>query len=67
MQIGNKYNDSDDINCMYNTFTEIITELYQSNCPIIYEKVKRKRPDKPWMTNGLKNACRKKNYFIRSS
>ena len=59
--------DSDDINCMYNTFTEIITELYQSNCPIIYEKVKRKRPDKPWMTNGLKNACRKKTYFTRSS
>ena len=23
--------DSDDINCMYNTFTEKITELYQSN------------------------------------
>ena len=53
--------DSDDINCMYNTFTEIMTELYQSYCPIIYEKVKRNRPDKPWMTNGLKNACRKKN------
>ena len=52
--------DSDDINCMYNTFTEIMTELYQSYCPIIYEKVKRNRPDKPWMTNGLKNACRKK-------
>ena len=57
--------DSDDINCMYNTFTEIITELYQSNCPIIYEKVKRKRPDKPWMTNGLKNACRKKNLLYK--
>ena len=39
--------DSDDINCMYNYFTEKITELYHSNCPIIYEKVKRKRPDKP--------------------
>ena len=48
-----------------NTFTEKITELYQSNCPIIYEKVKRKRPDKPWMTNGLKNACRKKTLLYR--
>ena len=57
--------DSDDINCMYNTFTEIITELYQSNCPIIYEKVKRKRPDKPWMTNGFKNACRKKKLLYK--
>ena len=57
--------DSDDINCMYNTFTEKITELYQSNCPVIYEKVKRKRPDKPWMTNGLKNACRKKNLLYK--
>ena len=47
----------------YNTFTEIITELYQSNRPIIYEKVKRKRPDKPWM--GLKNACRKKNQLYK--
>ena len=46
--------DSDDINCMYNTFTDKITELYHSNCPIIYEKVKRKRPDKPW------NSRRKK-------
>ena len=52
--------DSDDINCMYNTFTDKKTELYHSNCPIIYEKVKRKRSDKPWMTNGLKNAYRKK-------
>ena len=57
--------DSDDINCMYNTFTEKITELYQSNCPVIYEKVKRKRPDKPWMTNGLKHACRKKNLLYK--
>ena len=57
--------DSDDINCMYNSFTEKITELYHSNCPIVYEKVKRKRPDKPWMTNGLKNACRKKNLLYK--
>ena len=31
--------DSDDINCTCNTFTEIITELYQSNCPILYENL----------------------------
>ena len=52
--------DSDDINCMYNTFTGKITELYQSNCPIKYEKVKRKRPDKP-----LTNACRKKTLLYK--
>ena len=57
--------DSDDINCMYNSFTEKITDLYHSNRPIVYEKVKRKRPDKPWMTNGLKNACRKKNLLYK--
>ena len=27
--------------------------------------MKRKRPDKPWMTNGLKNACRKKNLLYK--
>ena len=59
--------DNDDIKCTYNTFTEKIAELYHSNCPIICEKVKRKRPDKPWMTNGLKNARIQKTYYIRSS
>ena len=58
--------DSDDINCLYNTFTEKITELYHSNCPIIYEKVKRKRLDKPWMNNnGLKNASRQRNLLYK--
>ena len=49
----------------YNTFTEKLTKIYNTTCPIIKQKIVNKRPDKPWMTNSLKQACKKKNLLYR--
>lgn len=49
-----------DVNEAYNCFLEKFCCIHKTCCPI--KKIKQnKRQDKPWMTNGLKNACRKKN------
>ena len=56
----------EDVNITYNKFINLFTNLYNSNCPVsncTHDTVKNKRPDKPWMTNSLKNACKKKNYY----
>lgn len=39
--------------------------MYDKNCPIIQHRRKRKYIDKPWITKGLQNACKKKNTLYR--
>ena len=51
---------SEDVNEMYNTFTDKLTKIYNTVCPIVKQKTTNKRTDKPWMTNSLKQACKKK-------
>ena len=62
--------NSDDINFSYETFVNKLTDIYRKKCPIVTSKVTNKRHYKPWMTNGLKHACKKKNllykYFLKS-
>ena len=62
--------NSDDVNFSYETFVNKLTDIYSKNCPAATGKVNNKRPNKPWMTSGLKNACKKKNllykYFLKS-
>ena len=60
---------SEDVNYMYDTFTAKLTNIYNTICPVTVTKQKliRKMPDKPWMTNSLKQACKKKKsdvYFF---
>ena len=62
----NKILNSEDVSVMYNTFTEKLTKIYNT-CPIVKQNIINKRPDKPWMTNSLKQACKKKIYCIGSS
>lgn len=55
-------------NLAYECFLETFLRLYDKNCPVkLVDASKRKREDKgnPWMTNGLKNACKKKNLLYR--
>ena len=52
--------NSDDINFSYETFVNKLTDIYRKKCPIVTSKVTNKRHYKPWMTNGLKNACKRK-------
>ena len=47
------------VNESYNNFIEIFLHLYSLSCPIRHCKLKNN--NKTWFTNGLKNACRKKN------
>ena len=56
---------SENVNIMYGTFSEKLANIYNKNCPIVNEKVKKNRTDKPWMTKSLINACKKKNLLYR--
>ena len=38
-----------------------IVKLYNATCPVKNVTVKEHNNDKPWITTGLKNACKKKN------
>jgi len=54
-----------DVETAYNIFLRLFTTLYDKNCPIIQYSRKRKYTDKPWITKGLQNACKKKNTLYR--
>ena len=49
--------NSDDVNKL--------TDIYRKKCPIVTSKVINKRHYKPWMTSGLKSACKKKNLLYK--
>ena len=60
----------EDVNITYNKFINLFTNVFNTNCPVNISKLtqgkrKYKIPDKPWMTTGLKNACKKKNLLYK--
>ena len=64
-EMWNNVLQSDDVNVAYINVIETFSKLYNLHCPVkkahakgIYKK--------PWITNGLKNACRRKNGLYRS-
>ena len=60
----------DDVNYAYSSFLDIFTKLYNQECPLI--KIKKcgnkndKDDNKPWLTKGIKNACKKKNQLYKN-
>ena len=56
---------TEDVNNAYNNFIEIFCKHYNDCCVLRKRQISRKRPDKPWFTQGLRNACRKKNNLYR--
>ena len=52
---------SKDVNNAYKYFLVKFTEIYNRCCPVKMVRNSTSNRDKPWITNGLKNACRKKN------
>ena len=52
---------------MYNTFSVKLKNIYNTTCPVTVSKQKlgRKMPDKPWLSNSLKLACKKNNLLYR--
>ena len=62
--------DEDD-NITYNKFVNLFTHLFNTNyhvntSNITQGKRKNKRPDKPWTTTCLKNACNKKKLVMQT-
>ena len=59
--------ETNDPNQAYNTFLSVIVELYNKHCPIRKTPNKIiKRQEKPWITNGIENACKKKNMLYKT-
>lgn len=58
----------EDVNIAYNTFLSITTALYEKNCPQLKKVVEKKNAEKPWLTKGILNACKKtkQNYYIKN-
>ena len=49
----------------YAEFLSIFAEQYNICCPVKTIRAQVARRGKPWITNGLKNACRKKNRLYK--
>ena len=66
-EIWNNVLQSDDVDVAYINCIERFSKLYNLHCPV--KKAHAKDGPiykKPWITNGLKNACHKKNDLYRS-
>lgn len=50
-----------DVHESYDNFISIITVRYNDCCPVRKVSIGSKKVDKPWITNGLRNACKKEN------
>lgn len=60
----NVYREND-VDRAYESFLGTFTLLYNKNCPIRQYSRKQKYVDRPWITKGLQNACKKKNTLYR--
>ena len=56
---------SKDVNNAYKYFLVRFTEIYNRCCPVKMVRNSTSNRDKPWITNGLKNACCKKNTLYK--
>lgn len=56
----------DDPDKAYEAFLFIFTALYEKHCPLKGYRGKQKYAEKPWITKGLQNACKKKNTLYRN-
>ena len=57
--------NNEDVNFTYTKLIEIFTNTYESSFSVRKLSRKTKRQHKPWMTPGLKNACKKKHVLYK--
>ena len=50
----------DNVNDAFNYFIDKYIKLYNEYCLLVKVKIHDNNNDKPWMTNCLRNACKKK-------
>ena len=55
---------NDDVNVAYINCIQTVIQLYNIHCPFKKTYVKCISKKKTWITNGLKNACRKGSFTI---
>ncbi|XP_054628423.1 serine/arginine repetitive matrix protein 4 isoform X2 [Dunckerocampus dactyliophorus] len=55
-----------DVDEAYDSFLGTYMELYHKNCPWQEKPKKQKKNQQPWMTKGLKTACKKKKTSYRT-
>ena len=53
------------MNGAYEAFMNLYLCLYEKYCLKVWWKQKDRNKNKPWITKGLKNACKKKNKLYR--
>ena len=56
---------SNDVNVAYTNLLEVVSNNVTETCPSVNCKKKKIVENKPWMTKGLINACKKKNYLYQ--
>ena len=56
--------ETEDVNMANKKFTSRLMSCFNKCCPLTITTTHRKN-NKPWLTNGLINACRKKNYLYK--
>ena len=70
MQAWEEVYSQEDANLCYNAFLHTFKSLLDKHCPMSVKHFKKGRKQKPWLTKGLINACKKKNAmyltFVRS-
>lgn len=54
-----------DVNIEYESFLNCYLYLYNKHCPEVLYKPIQRHNEKPWITNGLQNACKKKNKLYK--
>ena len=52
-------------NAAYEFFLKIYISLYDKHCPTVLRTYKGTYYQKPWITKGLQNACKKKNNLYK--
>ena len=52
---------ADNIDEAYDNFFDVSRKHYNTSCPIAKVIHKNEKPNKPWFTQGLRNACINKN------
>ena len=51
----------DNINTAFENFIQILSMHYNNCCPMKRIKIRQYKNDKPWMSKGIKRACKKKS------
>ena len=62
----NVFNNNNNVNSCYDSFLNTVLNIYNNCCPVRKVKFCNKNHSKPWITNVLVNACKKKNLLYKN-